>query len=142
MIWHCASAHIAESRDDSRGLMRNVPGKADWIKLTEPHPPMIGRCQGDSDLSIREQEEGDHYNLWQQWVCDYSPRKLTKEQDKLPALAGIARSVATKFHLINICCRAFEGALSFRIIVETLPPSQVFDTSSRVQGAIVELGVR
>ncbi len=41
----------------------------------------------------------------------------------------------------NLCCGALEGVFSVRIVVAAFPSSQSFDTSSRVQSAIMELGI-
>ncbi|KAH7310849.1 heterokaryon incompatibility protein-domain-containing protein, partial [Stachybotrys elegans] len=37
-----------------------------------------------------------YYNDWNNWVCDYSSRKLTKIADKLPAIGGIAKALGLR----------------------------------------------
>lgn len=54
----------------------------------QPHP-----CVSDNAVKKRVNEINDHasaHHYWRQIIADYSRRHLTRSQDKLPALSGLA----------------------------------------------------
>ena len=78
MSWECRSGHYFESGDYEE--------VDPFLKL--PSSPHDETCFGE--------EHKDKFFLWYKVVKDYSPRKLTKNSDRLVALAGVAEEYATR----------------------------------------------
>lgn len=76
VIWECRTMKATEGWPTE-----NMP---------EEHPKSSTRILD----SIKGLDKHSIYNLWHQAVTDYTSRKLTREEDTLPALAGLARIVS------------------------------------------------
>ncbi len=92
MVWECASGIFPEN---DQGY-RQFEWKSDWKTLVESR--LI--YHADQTSQSRSMNVWEHqYDLWNSWVSEFSARKLSFSTDKLPAMAGIARSFAMKFRL-------------------------------------------
>ena len=78
MVWECRSCHIAESAPSS------PENGAPWLR------GLVMTLRGDI---LSQSELMDH---WPKLVEEYTRRKLTLGKDKLPALSGLAKYIATR----------------------------------------------
>jgi hypothetical protein len=89
MVWECSSLWSVESKC-SRPAMGNVNLFTDLNKIAMLRSNFSSsqrRSQLDGDLKRKS------YNLWYQIVTLYSQRNLSVLEDKLPAIAGLAKRV-------------------------------------------------
>jgi hypothetical protein len=83
IVWECSDASFEEGITTlwgKRGL------KKGFTKLIHRDTPGTSK---DQRASLQKK--------WNDWICDFSDRKLTKISDKLPAVAGIAKAFAARF---------------------------------------------
>lgn len=88
MVWECASGVFLEH---DQGY-RQFEWKSEWKSLT----------QSQLSQSQKMNSQEDQYDFWNRWVGEFSERSFTYNKDRLPAIAGIAKSFANKFQLTYI----------------------------------------
>lgn len=84
--WECASramSEVEETFPDS--------SKGPWVTFERGKEALIGEDRNPLDACSMALW---YYYYWNEWVCEYTERDLTKSQDKLPAMAGIAKTMA------------------------------------------------
>jgi hypothetical protein len=92
MVWECANG-ISLEHDQN---LSSVRWKANWKDV------MDRRSFNQANSSNVGQIEGainDQYENWNEWVCAYSERTLHDWCDKFPAMAGVAKTLASVFEL-------------------------------------------
>jgi hypothetical protein len=80
-LWECFESHASELAGDDFHDAPRERQEGCIFAVVDAHPMSIG--WGANKLTA--------YNYWYSLVEDYSSRKLTYEEDKLPALSGMAQ---------------------------------------------------
>jgi len=94
MYWECQNYVLAE---DGAFLRKKFPSIKVLVELKPSDPPVAP----SDDEVLAKQDKPDLVAIqinWWQWsklINEYTGRKLTMEQDKLPALSGLANSIAS-----------------------------------------------
>ena len=89
MVWECADAECIETKPWT-GPWSSATLKKQWAKLRVGVPYGPRRDSNDAIEPMAARQE--HLLSWYNFVEKYNPRKLTKDTDKFPAIAGVARA--------------------------------------------------
>ncbi|KAK3171912.1 hypothetical protein OEA41_003996 [Lepraria neglecta] len=86
LIWECGSLGASEKAPNE--MLLGSPRKRRWFG----GPALLTR-------TVNEQEHPDYwlYRIWMNTVNDYTGRNLTRSEDKLVAISGLAKQVHTSF---------------------------------------------
>jgi Heterokaryon incompatibility protein (HET) len=105
--WECATTSLSESattKINASGAvreMRNVlaASAAEWheqrMEIVKNELPAAGR--------LKQIYGRGHYGKWYQMIMEYTRREITKETDRLPALAGLAQAWVQRMPEIYAC---------------------------------------
>ena len=92
MVWECAVGAKVEHDQN----VFNTKWKSNW-KAT-----MNGKIQDQAQPGAAGESEPEKYHCfesWYDWICAYSERDLYDNDDKFPAIAGVAKTFASAFGL-------------------------------------------
>lgn len=98
MYWECVEATIRQDgkhHDVTNDDLRDFKQSLDFDAVGPR--PSIGKQIKLDELSQRKQLVAGRFLQWYNVVAEYTRRGLTFQSDKLPAIAGLARTFHTKF---------------------------------------------
>jgi hypothetical protein len=96
MYWECGECFLGEDGSRSRDVFHSVRSVVygQLLPYSESGLPKGSGMSLTAGEDIPNPRVGRWAGGWLSLVEEYSKRKLTKEKDKLPALAGLARLIA------------------------------------------------
>lgn len=107
--WECASTSLSESATTKL----NTPGTGavrEMRKVLTASPEEWYRLQTEivknklpEDGRLKQIYGRGHYGMWYQMITEYTKREVTKETDRLPALAGLAQAWVQRCPEIYAC---------------------------------------
>lgn len=89
-IWECREHCVSETGDRSSVVDKYFKG----VRTINDVPS--GGCGSGGDTNLEEDGERNWYRRWLNVVVNYTERELTYPEDKLAAVAGLARYVRDK----------------------------------------------
>jgi len=99
MYWECQECMIPEDGADFprifpslRPIFRSLENQLETLSITPNLPNWYSRLKNFTPVSPQHGRWGD---LWLYLIEEYSQRNLTFGKDKLPAISGLARTIAS-----------------------------------------------
>jgi hypothetical protein len=92
MVWECGAAEIIETKPHIlQPEWSSATLKKKWARLRFgwPHEPRRDSIDDTEPTATRQ----EHLSSWYDFIKEYTARNLTKDTDKFPAIAGVARAV-------------------------------------------------
>ncbi|KAM5359724.1 hypothetical protein ACJZ2D_014251 [Fusarium nematophilum] len=125
MMWQCHCRQICECghiKFTPDPTTKRGPSAVMKLRLSNPDPYTSG---WQSLSSLHEEQQGHSFveadqmhRKWLELVADYSRRKLSKQEDKLPAIMGLAKLVSTRLdgYKAGLWEREFHFGLAWRVV--------------------------
>ena len=95
ILWECVSEITSETGLAAVGSVQTGQWKDGWADFKPKATTVVGDQVIASLFLPHDNRAWALFHRWHTFVSTYSRRKLTRSQDRLPAVAGIARSIAT-----------------------------------------------